>query len=370
MIRIYIIGAGVIGRYHAEAVRKLSVEEPVLLKVADPNQQTLSVFQEAFPEAEAYADAGVMLSEAAKEDDIVIIGTPPFTHFELSRMALKSGRHVLCEKPLVMNGKEAEELLELAKRQNRMLGCCSDRFLGLSKTEEVKQLLLSQTLGNLYKVTFVYRNQRSRAGVEYQPESKWFLDRVKSGGGILMDWGPYDFTVLNDLLNPEAIEVVAAWTSQPVTEIDPADITYDVEGHVGAMLQYCLPEGKKVWVQYERASCTHGEPYHHVELEGTMGAVKWSPYFETDEVVFKQDKEGQVNTQESLIAHNSPYTVMDHPIYYFYRKVRGLDSRATINEQAVFNLQCLQAIYDCAETGLSQTVSMLSRNELVSFPCK
>ncbi|WP_054026059.1 Gfo/Idh/MocA family protein [Bacillus sp. FJAT-28004] len=361
-MRIYIIGAGVIGRFHAEAIRKLSAEESILMKVADPNAQTLAIFTEAFPEAEAFSDTQTMLAEPAREDDIVIIGTPPVTHFALSQMVLESGRHVLCEKPLVMNGHEAETLLALAKRQNRMLGCCSDRFLGLSKTEEVKELLRTQTLGDLYKVTFVYRNQRSRAGVEYQPESKWFLDRVKSGGGILMDWGPYDLTVLNDLLNPESIEVVTAWTSQPITEIDPTDTTYDVEGHVGAMLQYSLSDGKKVFVQYERASCTHGEAYHHVELEGTLGAVKWSPYFETDEVVYKKDKAGQIESKESLIPHNGPYSVMDHPLYYFYLKVKGIESRATINEQAVFNLKCLQAIYECAETGVSQKVSMPLQN--------
>ncbi|MFC0330904.1 Gfo/Idh/MocA family protein [Paenibacillus sepulcri] len=355
-MRIYLIGAGVIGRYHAEAIRKLPAGEPVELKAADPNVQALAAFTETFPEAKSYSDARSMLAEPAREDDIVIVGTPPFTHFELSRMALESGRHVLCEKPLVMNGQEAKVLLETAKRHNRMLGCCSDRFLGLCKTEEIKSMLHSQTLGEVYKVTFVYRNQRARAGVEYQKESKWFLDRAKSAGGILMDWGPYDFTVLNDLLQPESIEVAAAWTSKPVTQADPADTTYDVEGHVGAMLKYCLAGGKSVWVQYERASCTHGEPYHHVELEGTLGAVKWSPYFETDQIDYKRDKEGQVETTENLMAHNGPFTVMDHPIYYFYLKVKGLDSQATINEQAVFNFQCLQAIYDCAESGTPQTV--------------
>ncbi|ALS28700.1 oxidoreductase [Paenibacillus sp. 32O-W] len=355
-MRFYIIGAGFIGRTHAEAIRKLTDEQEIVIKVADPNPAALNSFTERFPEAIPYADVRTMLAEEAREDDIVIVGTPPVTHFELSLLALESGRHALCEKPLVMSAEESEKLLEAARRNDRLIGCCSSRFVGLPKQHAVKRYIESGALGDIYKVNFVYRGQRSRPGVEYQPESKWFLDRAKSGGGILMDWGPYDFSVLNDLLKPAQVEVMAAWTSKPVTEIDPADTVYDVEGHVGAMLKYGLENGKSVWVHYERASCTHGEAYHHVEIEGTLGAVKWSPYFESDQVLFKSDREGEVVTAESTCAPDGPIDVMDHPVHYFCRKVKGLESEAVVNGQAVFNFQCLQAIYACAETGTSQTL--------------
>ncbi|MFC5653814.1 Gfo/Idh/MocA family protein [Paenibacillus solisilvae] len=364
-MRFYIVGAGVIGRTHAEAIQKLQGAEGFEVKVADPNPQALAGFAERFPEAVTHSDAKAMLAEAAKEDDIVIIGTPPFTHFELSRLALESGRHALCEKPLVMNRGEAEELLKIAEANNRLLGCCSVRFLGLPKMEEVKKLLASGVLGDIYKVTFVYRGQRGRPGVEYQPESKWFLDRSKAGGGIVMDWGPYDFSVLNNLLMPAAIEVAAAWTSKPQTQVDPADTVYDVEGHVGAMLKYQLNDGKPVWVQYERAHCTHGEAYHYVEIEGTLGAVKWSPYFESDQIVYTSDKNGEIEAKESEAVNQSKFGVMDHPVYFFYRKVKGMDSQAVVNDQAVFNFLCLQAIYDCAETGEPQYMQSKQRNLIV-----
>ncbi|OPA73277.1 hypothetical protein BVG16_29810 [Paenibacillus selenitireducens] len=364
-MRFYLVGAGVIGRTHAAAIQKLQGEEEIEIKVADPNPQALAGFAELYPEAATYSDAQTMLAEAAKEDDIVIVGTPPFTHCELSKLGLESGRHVLCEKPLVMNRREAEELLEIAARNNRQLGCCSVRFLGLPKMEEVKKLLDSGVLGDIYKVTFVYRGQRSRPGVEYQPESKWFLDRSKSAGGIVMDWGPYDFSVINDLLKPVAVEVAAAWTSKPQTQVDPVDTVYDVEGHVGAMLKYHLNNANPVWVQYERASCTHGEAYYHVEIEGTLGAVRWSPYFETDQIVYTCDANGEIEEKVSEVVNQSEFGMMDHPVYFFYRKVKGLDSQAVVNDQAVFNFLCLQAIYDCAETGDPQHIQSELRNLIV-----
>jgi predicted dehydrogenase len=356
-MQFYIIGAGVIARSHADAIRKLPNYDEIELKVADPNPQALSGFVERYPEAVTFSDARTMLAEEAKEDDIVVICTPPFTHYELSRMALESGRHVLCEKPLVMNRQEADELLEFARRKNRLLGCCSDRFIGLPKTEEIKRLIQSDAVGEVYKVTFTYRGQRSRPGVEYQPESRWFLDRSKSGGGVVMDWGPYDFAILNDVFKPSSIDIAAAWVSKPQTQADPVNTTYDVEGHVGAMMKYHL-DGKTIWVHYERASCTHGKPYHLVEIEGTRGALEWSPYFESDKVICRTDKDGEVVINEKDINDKSDIGVMDHPIYYFYYKVKGEPSPALINEQTVFNFSCLQALYDCADTGMLQTVNV------------
>ncbi|WP_078382482.1 Gfo/Idh/MocA family protein [Sutcliffiella halmapala] len=354
-MKFYLIGAGVIARSHADAILKLPNGADIEVKVADPNPHALNEFVKLHPKATPFSDAKVMLAEEAKQNDIVVIGTPPFTHFELSRLALESGRHVLCEKPLVMKREEGEILLEIANRKNLLLGCCSDRFLGLQKTEEIKRLLQSDAVGEVYKVTFVYRGQRSRPGVEYQPESKWFLDRSKSGGGIVMDWGPYDFAVLNDIFKPSAVEVSAAWVSKPETEVDPVDTVYDIEGHVGAMLKYHL-DGKAIWVQYERASCTHGEAYHHVEIEGTRGALQWSPYFESDKVIYTRDKAGEVVTEEKEIVHEGNIGFMDNPVYYFYKKVKGEASPALTNEQTIFNFSCVQSLYDYVETGTVQRI--------------
>jgi predicted dehydrogenase len=53
--------------------------------------------------------------------DAVVIATPVSTHFELARTALLHGKHVLVEKPLTASVAEAEELVALARQQNRIL---------------------------------------------------------------------------------------------------------------------------------------------------------------------------------------------------------------------------------------------------------
>jgi predicted dehydrogenase len=355
-MRIYLIGAGFIAKTHAEAVQKLPNHEEIEIKVADPNPKALESFLESFPKAVTFSDANDMLAENANEEDIVIVCTPPFLHFSLSKLALQSGRNVLCEKPLVMNNQEATDLLDIANEKDLLVGCCSSRFVGLPKTEEIKKLLQSEFVGEVYKVSFIYRGQRSRPGVEYQPESRWFLDRSKSAGGVVMDWGPYDFAVLNDVFNPSSIDVLGSWVGKPETEADPTDVVYDVEGHVGAMMKYNLQD-KSIMVHYERASCTHGKAYHLVEIEGTKGSIEWSPYFEGDKVICRYDKDGEVVTEEKEIPNDSNIGFMDHPLHFFYNNVKGDASKAITNEQAHFNFSCLQALYNCADTGAVQKVA-------------
>jgi hypothetical protein len=112
------------------------------------------------------------------------------------------------------------------------------------------------------------------------------------------------------------------------------------------MIRYALQDDPPICIQYERASCTHGEEYHHVEIEGTLGSVRWSPYDfgHPQPIILALDRDGQAGEREIQIQNQSRYGVMDRPLCYFYESLQGLSSLALLNEQAVFNLLCIQAI--------------------------
>lgn len=363
-MRVYLIGAGVIARTHAEASRKLP--EPIDLRAADAHPAAIADFLQAYPGVPSFASAQEMLaSEAALDDDVVIVATPPFAHLAPTVLALRSGRHVLSEKPLAMSTDEADEMLRVAKDNGRLLGCCSGRFTGSPPMEAVKQVLRSGELGDIYHVTFVNKSERGRSGIEYQPGSRWFLDSTRSGGGVLMDWGPYDFATQADVLGPSEIEVVGAWLAQPRTQIDPDDIQFDVETHVGALMKFHHRDGRRpVTVQYERASCAHGEEYARVEIEGTLGSVSWAPFDSRQPVLARHDQDGRIVEEQVDTGPRSEYTVFDRPLLHFYRKVRGLDSFANVGERAVDHFRCVQALYRCAKTGERQVVAMHAAEEV------
>ncbi len=358
-LRIYLIGAGAIARHHAKAIAKLPVED-VALSVTDTRSETLDDFVRQFPHARPFPNAAAMLAEPPQPDDIVIVATPPAAHAELTRQALASGRHALCEKPLALDLPQAREMLRMARQHDRLLGCCSTRFLGLPTTAAAKELLRAGALGQIYHLTFVNRWQRSRSGVEYQPTSSWFLNSAISGGGVLMDWGPYDFAAINDVLEPMRVEVLNAWVANPTTALALAPgAIFDVEQHGGASMRYHLADGTALAVTYERAAATHTAERVDVELAGTRGALRWDwlLWKRRGEVNFAHDQNGKLFTETTEQSDAGQIGYMDKPLVYFYRRVRGEPSPALVNEQAIFNFACIRAIYDCAAAGQPQLVA-------------
>lgn len=362
--RIYLIGAGMIARSHAHAAHSLSlIEQELYLSVADPNAQILAEFTKLFPHARPFTNAQTMLAEPAQNTDIVIVATPPSTHYQLTCEALSTGRHVLCEKPLAMKRAEAYPMLAIAQEKQRLLGCCSVRFLRWPPTEEARRLLHAGAIGQLYHVRFMNQEQRNRPGIEYQPETLWFLDQAKSGGGTLMDRAPYEFTVLNDLLQPVRVDILSAWLANPKTALHlPSATIFDVEQHAGASLRYYLKNGSTFMMNYERASCTHSEERSSIELEGLEGTLRWQwPKLGTTfSLTHSYDSDGMVESK--TFSFNSPGSgsvrVGDKPLHYFYQCVLGQPSPAVVNEQALFNFSCVRAIYDCALSGQPQTIEL------------
>ena len=357
-LRIYLIGAGAIARFHAQALPRLPADQ-VTLAVTDTRPDALAEFVRQFPQARPAPDIATLLVEPPEPNDIVVVATPPAAHAPLTMAALTSGRHVLCEKPLALDMAQAQEMLRLARRGRRLLGCCSTRFLGLPTTAAVKRLLHEGALGQPYHVTFVNRWQRSRPGVEYQPGSAWFLDRAQSGGGVVMDWGPYDFAVLNDLLAPIRVEVLSAWMVDPATALPfGPEVTFDVEEHAGASLRYHRADGSAVDVTYERAACTHGSERAEAEIVGREGAASWDwlMWKRRGEVRFTHDQDGKLASETTEHADTGAIGYMDKPLYYFAQRVLGQPSPALVGEQALFNFACVRAIYDCAATGRPQSV--------------
>ncbi len=359
--RIYLIGAGKIARSHAGAIHTLPDPERVSLSVADPNPQVLADFSTLYTQARLFDNAQAMLAEPAQDTDIVIVATPPFTHYALTCTALSTGRHVLCEKPLAMDRTQARQMLAMAKEHHRLLGCCSVRFLHWPPAEEARRLLNEHALGEIYHVRFISREQRNRPGIEYQPGTSWFLDSTKSGGGTLMDRAPYEFTVLNNLFQPERVEVLGAWTANPTTALHlPPETVFDVEQQAGAMLRYHLADGKTFMMTYERASCTHSDELSQIEIEGLEGAMRWNWPLPRSimTLTHNYDRNGLVESKTVSLPPQGPDAVKfgEKPLAHFYRRMVGQPSVAVVNEQALFNFSCVRGIYDCAQSGQPQTI--------------
>lgn len=360
-LRIYLIGAGVAAHAHAATIALLPDEEHVELAVADPSSAALDAFLHVYPQARVFTSAQEMLAEPANERDIVIVAAPPFVHCDLSCAALRSGRHVLCEKPFAMNMQEALEMLRVAREMGRMLGCCSSRSLGSPLGQEIHAALDKGILGDLYHLRFLDCGERYRPGIEQQPESRWFVQQSRSGGGVLMNLGVYDMSFINELLKPERVDVLAAWIANPTFAVSFEDGTVpDVEQHAGATMRYHLPGGSSIVVTYERASCKHGQPITSMELVGINGALRWDWFMWVSpaSLTYTTEKDGRIISQEQQFERKGVVETMHKPLYYFHQYLLHKPSPAIVNERAVFNFACLQALYECARTQTVQSIDL------------
>jgi predicted dehydrogenase len=366
-LRIFLIGAGVIARSHTKTAQKLAEIYDLELSVfvADPVEPARLSFAEQFPNAQTFASIDEMFAIPAQKEDIAIIATPPFLHRDGAIAALRSGRHTLVEKPIAPTEAEALEINQVAKEMGLHWGECSMRLYDQISTRVLHERILEGEIGTPYHINHIYKGGWGRPGIEYQPASKWFLDKSKAGGGISVDWGVYDLANLTFLLRPTKIEVRGAWKARPNTPIDPTDVTFDVETHIGALLIFTLEDGNTVHVNYERASGTHATPEHKSEIVGTKGAFVWDWAWGSevtckkrfyDETENKEKEEEFIVTDEWEAEHGIDQGM--RPLVAFYRSViRGEEIPALIDENAIFNFRVLCALFEASETGKSIEVS-------------
>lgn len=121
---------------------------------------------------------------ALPELDLIVISTPPSTHFELARQALEAGKHVVLDKPFVATSEEARQLIELARARSCILSIYQNcRWDGDFQT--VQQILASDELGRV--ITFESRYDRYRPG----PRTKPWQEKTLPGNGVLHDLGAH-----------------------------------------------------------------------------------------------------------------------------------------------------------------------------------
>ena len=127
--------------------------------------------------------------------DIILNLTIPQAHFEISKIALEAGKHVYSEKPMSIKYDEANELVNLAKDNNLYIGNAPDTFLG-GGGQVARKFVDDGDIGKVLTGNFIF----AFPGVqEFHPNPEsWF----QSGGGPVIDMGPYFFTTLVNLLGP------------------------------------------------------------------------------------------------------------------------------------------------------------------------
>lgn len=197
MIRYGIIGPGIIARKFAKDIRM--AKDSVLTAVASRSMDKAKAFGEEFNIPNCFGS----YEDMVRSDliDAVYVATPHTLHKGHSILAMKHGKHVICEKPISVNSYELEEMIKVAKENNVLLmEAMWTRFLPAIK--HVKKIIESSELG-----TFKYADLEFgyELGEDY-PDSGRLLNPNLAGGSIL-DLLVYPASIMFYLINKDIKEI-------------------------------------------------------------------------------------------------------------------------------------------------------------------
>lgn len=148
MIKTAILGLGKVAeRIHLPACAM--VPELNVVAASDASGTRLAEMGSKFGIKNLYSDSFELL--AKEQPELVIIGTPPDQHKSLSIAALHNGADVLCEKPFVLSLQEADEVLEEARKTNRILAV-NTQYRHMNTYREVHDRVAARTHGRLFFV--------------------------------------------------------------------------------------------------------------------------------------------------------------------------------------------------------------------------
>ena len=216
-LRFGIIGCGVIGRLHAEAIT--SLPDAQLVAVADIIPERAQELAEKY-HVKPYSDFHEML--AREQLDVVDICTPSGQHGEEAIQVMRSRRHVIVEKPMDISREAIEEMLRVQQEAGVKLAVISQhRFDPV--TREVHDLVEEQAFGRLVLGNAVIPWWRSQA---YYDSGAWRGTWELDGGGVLMNQSIHSIDLLQWLMGP--VKSVFAYTDTLVHRMETEDVAVAV----------------------------------------------------------------------------------------------------------------------------------------------
>lgn len=145
-------------------------------------ERTKDLAHEKFPEVKTYRTLEAMLADDLVE--LVIVNTPNYTHYEYAKKSLEAGKHVIVEKPFTIDVSQANDLIELAKKQNRVLSVYQNRRYD-SDYKTIKKVVSQNLLGELVEVEMHFDRFREELSPKVHKETPG------PGAGVLYDLGSH-----------------------------------------------------------------------------------------------------------------------------------------------------------------------------------
>lgn len=338
IIRTGVVGLGM-GRAHLNQYRTIDGAAITAICDIDQNRLAAAAKEYGLPDSALFTDSDAMFASGLL--DVVSIATPNFLHHPLTLAALDAGLHVLCEKPLALNAKQAQEMVSTAKRRRRKLGLHFNHRM----TPAARALAAYCHAGDLGQMYHSRISWHRRRGIPGGPGS-WFYDSKRSGGGCLIDLGVHALdTVLFCMGYPKVVGV-SGQTHNMFGKRDKPNSTMDVEDFVTAYIR--LAGGATIALEVSWAS-HHEHPEQVVmAIYGTEGgAVRRTENYQDAPIrIYRREHGNLVDTELRTLPPQMPSVQQD-----FVEAVREGRDPLCSGEHGLMMMRIIDAVYASSRSG-------------------
>ncbi len=367
-IKVGIIGMGYIGESHIEAVRRIGFCE--LYAVADTNAELAMAKAEYYGIEKCYSSVEELLADP--EIDAVHNCTPNFLHLSINKEIIKSGKHLLSEKPLCMNYEQAIELVELKKSYPNSIAGVNFNYRLNPMVQETKNRISDGKIGDVRVITGSYQQD----WLLYDTDYSWRLEPDVSGASCaIADIGSHWMDAIQHVTGHRITEVMSdlktviptrkkpkkqteTFTSNVPTDFDEVEVKNE---DYGAVL-FHTDKGATGVYHVSEVAAGHG-CYFNFEINGSKASIRWNQE-ENDRLWmgFRDDDNRYIiRDPNNMTSGAKSYTAlaMGHPegwndafkgnIYAFYKylaeDMQGEPVFSTL-EQAAYIVKLTEAIIE------------------------
>ena len=274
-IRYGMVGGGqgaFIGAVHRIAARIDDKYELVAGALSsDPERAKASGAELGLAEDRCYVDFKTMAMAEAKRADgieVVSIVTPNHMHFPAAKAFIEAGIHVICDKPLSLNLKEALALEKLLAKNPKVIFALTHNYSGYPMIRQARAMVAAGELGELRLVQGEYPQDWLTTDLEKsgQKQAAWRTDPKRSGaGGCVGDIGTHTYQLAT---------YVSGLTLQELS----ADLTSFVKGrklddNASVMLRFKSGAKGHIWASQVAPGHENGLK---LRVYGTKGGLEWT----------------------------------------------------------------------------------------------
>ena len=342
-IKLAFVGVGGIFDMHISVAMKNPAVE--VYAFCDIDEKKLREKGERHSISRLFTDYTEMLK--LEEIDGVVVCTWNKVHAPISIAALKAGKHVFCEKPMAINAKEAQEMLDAAKESQRQLYVGFVRRCG-ADCLAVRSFVETGYLGTPYYAKAKYIRRNGYPG-------GWFGIKELSGGGPLIDLGVHVIDLIRYVTgNPKPISVYAMVSNKlgmldgiakgnmhtAQTELQQKS---DVEDFATAMIRF----DNGMVLNVETSFTLNGEDSTEVSIYGDKGGLLLEPQMKLYSVMNGYCVTTVPNPEAKFDWDKAFYRQMDN----FVQAIKGAYSTLSIAEDGVTLMKILSGAYESARIG-------------------